>query len=242
MSLSKPQIIEMFLKTYYNTLLEETYVYGLREEEIDRSKRELSEYNKERLVLKKEAYKPTGIVLGCPLPDKIYINQLWNISKSIEAFVKEINPKINACFAYVPRDYYHITLLNRTHFDHNREIKSINSEEKNKIQEILKAIQNKPISIHFKQLLLTSSGRLILAGYPDDEDIYVIREKIIEILPEFKINKPITAHIKLGHLLVLLKKDDLDTLLRKIKIKGNEIKKNITFTDLYTPLGRIPFN
>ncbi|MFX1250791.1 MAG: hypothetical protein ACFFCZ_04170 [Promethearchaeota archaeon] len=222
----------------YKTLLDEINSYGLKKEAIERSKRELCKIVDGTAYLKDLAYKPTGVALGCPFPDNYFRDQLWGISKLIEEYLMKINPEKEPSFAFVPPNWYHITIMNLTHFDRDSSIKSINKEQKRDIQTVVERQRN-PISIQFNGMILTSQGRLIVRGFPNNNYFHTLKILLHEKLSLSIDESKLTAHTKLGHVLLYLDKNNLEGFLKEINYYGKQISKKLTFNNVYTPLGRI---
>jgi hypothetical protein len=203
------------------------------------SARELCENRNGRTYLKVIAYRPTGIALGCPLPDKRFARRIWRISRLIEEFLAELAPNAEKTFAHVPPEYYHITLLNRTHFESDRLVTSLTAAEKSSVTRLLDSMRHGPVIIHLNQLILTNGGRLMIPGFPADDSIYEIRESIAAEVPALRNHLPAMAHIKLGHILCSLAEADQRRIWQFVSNCGWHISARLAFNDVYTPLGRI---
>ncbi len=145
-------------------------------------------------------------------------------------------------FAFVPPDWYHVTLLNRAHFDVTAlsSITMMTENERRLAQDVIAKSDANPIMLHLNGLILTSTGRLIVPGFPSDDRMYELRSRLVEELPQLQINAPITAHIKLGHVLTKLNLAEFKKLLDYVALYEEHTSARLTFDDVYTPLGRIP--
>lgn len=211
---------------------------GFNCDELKRSINILSYNDGGKYFLKEIAYKPTGIALGCPLPN-IFSSELENITEKIENKLIETFEMCDNAIAYVPKKSYHITVLNRSHFDHDNTIIPLSHVTKNNAAKIIRNTNINPIKIHFNGIVLTRSGRLLVTGYPLDNKLQQIRYLLSSSLPELCVNIPSLAHIKIGHLLTPFSLTKKPNFLSTILEYGNMIDFIITFTDFYTPLGRI---
>ena len=185
------------------------------------------------------ACKPTGLALGCPLPDKNITNQLWQMANSFNSYLFSLSNYKDKNFAFVPPELYHITVINRSHFDISEVIVTISEAEKQKIQIIINQVVRGTIKIQLKGLILTSSGRLIVSGFPLDKILFLLRAKLTQLLPDLCIHTPPIATIKLGHILVPLDFEKTEQLLQWITQCRENIDAVLSFSDFYTPVGRI---
>lgn len=229
----------------YRLLASECRRRGLDTNEVERSSAQLNCRMGVTCHLNEIAYKPTGIALGCPIPDKQFTRRLWYLSRLIEQYLAKLSIGKKPTFAFVPRNWYHTTLVNRTHFDVTPASfmlggdHLLSEEERRSSQAVISQTGAGPLLVQFNGLILTSSGRLIVPGFPADDRLYEMRYRLKNLLPQVLVNVPRTAHIKLGHLLVHLENDQLKTFLNWLALCGQHISARIAFSDLYTPAGRI---
>jgi 2'-5' RNA ligase len=225
-------------KATYNTIIERFKRNGLIKSNIKRSFSELCEKKENKYYLKSIAFRPTGVVLGCPLNNQNFIQKLWLLSESFDQYLKSISDN-NARFAFVPSESYHITIVSHSHFDIDKQIDLMTDIDKEKVNIVIKNNSQGPISIDFKGILLTPEGRLLIPGYPCDNNLYHLRKKLTESVPELRANIPKVAHIKLGHMLIYVENEKSKLLLDWITFFGNTINEKLIFEDVYTPIGRI---
>jgi len=224
----------------YRKITDKLKKSGFDCDQLKRSMNELSCSVDGTCFLKEVAYKPTGLALGCPLP-KILSSQIKMVAENIENRLIDTFELCNNAIAYIPETSYHITVLNRSHFDDDSKIVFLEEALKNKAEEIIKKMSIGSIEIHISGILLTQSGRLLVSGYPLDDKLQQIRCVLSSSIHELSVNIPILAHIKIGHLVLPLSlKNRIKSLIRILEY-GNMIDCNIIFKDLYTPAGRIKF-
>lgn len=222
----------------YLFLARECRRQGLDPSEVERSARELSYAIDMMYYLKSAAYKPTGVALGCPLPDKRVAKRLWRLSRLADKCLTALCRGRRKRFAFVPPDWYHVTLVNRSHFEFT-EIISMTEDEREDARKVIAQISGGLIVLHLNGLVLTAGGRLIVPGFPSDDRVYELRSRLVEAMPQLRINVPITAHIKLGHVLAPLNADELKILLSWVALCGEHVSARLIFYDVYTPAGRI---
>jgi len=230
---------DIICRTRYRTIARECRRHGLAQDQIKKSLYELSQQVGDRYYLKDTAYKPTGVALGCPLPDANVARQLWRIAQLFERYLKLLCPDDEKTFAFVPSDSYHITLANRSHFETTTAITPITEEEKEISRQAIARVGQGTIKVHLHGLILTRTGRLIIPGFPCDTRLYQIRASLVERISELRVNVPDVAHIKLGHVLAPLDMQKVESLLCWIMRCGGLVSFGLSFDDVYTPIGRI---
>lgn len=102
----------------YEALSNQIKEEGLKKEEISLSRKLYTSIDGTPF-LNDNAYKPTGVALGCPIPDQNFKNHLWEITKSLADRLTKIKSENVPSFAFVPSDWYHITIMNFTQYAAN---------------------------------------------------------------------------------------------------------------------------
>jgi len=228
--------------TFYSNVSRKCRLKGLDLEEISRSQRRLGQCKDGIYYLHPDAFKPTAVALGFPLPDHFFVRRLWRISCLVENYLRRVTNSNKTTFAHVPPDSYHITIVNRTHFDKHREIFSINKAEKWKSRNAIASLNPGYILLFFNGLIVSREGRVLVCGYTFDNRFFLLRNTLIDRMDIFEEHVPPAAHIKLGHILVNLDQEQLRSLLLYTSVCGEHISRMVLFKDLYTSLGRIPLS
>jgi hypothetical protein len=218
----------------YGELLSEVQEEGLNAGEIEKSKTIYSISEARSCWIKAEAYKPTGVALGCPLPDRKTTFLFWRLSRLAMQWLGNQTGNSNS-FAFVPKDWYHVTIANWSHFDLHRDISEITETKVRIVNEVLKTNPSS-INIRFAGLLITRAGRLIVPGYPTDGLIFRLRRELVARIPELSINLPVTAHIKLGHLLYPLNHEKSIAFQKWLTGCGKIIDRTVSFSSIHTPI------
>ncbi len=217
-------------------------VLGFDPAQIARSRQELVERTGTIWTVRHVAYKPTGVALGCPLPDARATRRFWRIAQVVDHHLRGLSADgAPEPFAYVPANWYHATLLNYTHFDDCAagEIRPLGAEDWPDLCQAVAEANAGPISVECSGLVLTRSGRLLVTGFPDSEAVYRLRACVAERLPGLRTHIPATVHFKLGHLLTCPAESDRERLLAHVALCGQHISARLTFSSVHTPLGTI---
>jgi len=226
-------------RLYFQNVERTIRKHGIDGPWVDKISSHFCHFSNDRHYLKDTAFKPTGIALGCPLPNIRFSRRLWRIAQLVENTIAKIINQEEKVFAYVPADWYHITLLNRTHFEESKEINSLTVEEQKETAGIIQNTLTAPIVLNINGLLLTRNGALIVPAFPCDNQIYNLRLKVVEEVPTLGIHVPTGAHIKIGNILRNIEQEQLSQLLQAIYVCGNHISERLEFSDIYSPRGRI---
>jgi hypothetical protein len=228
----------LICRNEYIRLARQVEQKGISQNEIEICKTTLVELRDSQWLLKPIAFLPTGVALGCPLP-QIQVQKLFHrITRLIERWLQgEDDPNLPV-FAYVPPQSYHITIVNRSHYEYN-EIVPLTLDEQKSIQQAVSRLQIGMISVVAGGLFLTHTGRLFVKCFVFDDKILNLRTVLAEFYPQLRTNVPKLVHIKIGHLMKPLNQAQLLEFGTWLERFGYYTISRIDFTDLYTPAGRI---
>ena len=241
-----------FLRQCLHTYLQigrECRRYGLDHSAIRRSQGELSELRCERWYLRPEAFDPSGVALGRPLPDAKVTRLLWRASQLANKKLETLTGS-NSCVAFVAPEYYHITVLNRDHFDirqgdhsandltdeRSREITMLSEAEFEDCAATVRRLSLHSTSVLMRGVVLTASGRLLVTAYPFGEEILFLRRELLAAMPTLRSNVPVPSAltIKVGHLRHLLTLPQLYEFLGWLGICGEHLCARLRFTSTAT--------
>ena len=144
------------------------------------------------------------------------------------------------CFAFVRPSTYHVTIVNRTHFDHGA-VHAMSLREAQCAQGIIASAGINEIRIDLQGLLLTPDGRLLARGFPLDDKLRRLRCSLTSAWPQQVEQQPVLAHVKLGHLLQPLSLVQVRQILDWLGRASHHLATRLTFADAYTPHGRVGF-
>ena len=210
---------------------------GLDAEQIQLSADRYRERSAGRDFVTPDAYRPTGAALGCPLPDDGVSRKVSLVSEELERFLRKAHPAARSWFAFVPANSYHVTVVNRGHYDTSKVV-SLDDATRRRLAAV---VGNYPaIALDLAGIALTRQGRVIVKCIPRGDDLAMLRELIVRRIPELAENVPRTAHIKLGHVLLSLTAEEVSAFIGFAKSFDDVVRGTLLFHDLFTPAGRIP--
>ena len=217
---------------------------GIIESEVRRSAVELSCLRSGHMELVPEAFLPTGIALGCPLPDAGLTEHIWQLTCEFGNNIQSMLCCSEDAIAVVPKEHYHVTIVNSRHFDvdDKKKIVGISSEQMQMAEMAMRKLECQEIRIMFCSLIFTAQGRLIVPGYPIGDDLFQLRHAL-EQIPNglFTANLPKTAHLKTAHLLKPFCLDQVEHVSEITQRLGRYINVEVAFCDVFSPQGRISF-
>lgn len=211
---------------------------GLDLQAIQKTCSSLTEIRPTQNLLRGEAYKPTGLALGRPLPESGQVELFARLACLTEARLKQYFRSELPSFAYVPADWYHITIANRTHYESSA-LSYLDEKEKQGIEALISKLGLQEIRVIASGLILTASGRLFVKCLPIDDRILQLRAMLIHTFPWLQTNMPKMAHIKLGHLMVPLAAPQLQSFVAWLARTEQHAICDLVFKDIYTPQGRV---
>jgi hypothetical protein len=221
----------------YARLARELAHLGLSRRWVEDCRNQLVEEREGRWYVKPLAYRPTGVALGCPLDHGVQ-NTFYRAACAAERWMQAVGDPSLPALAHVPQDAYHITILNRSHYDIN-EVIPMTPEEGKAVAASLRRLAPGMVQVLVTGLQLTHTGRLFARCLPTDDKILELRTRLAELHPELRTNIPRVVHIKIGHLLKPLEQDELDRFSLFMNRLGNSILARLDFTDVYMPTGRV---
>ncbi len=222
----------------YIRLAREVRQKGISPSEIDTCKNTLVEFRDGHWFLKPIAFSPTGVALGCPLPQERALKFFHHAAHLVERWLQNKEGAEVPVFAHVPHGYYHITVVNRSHYEFN-EVIPLTVDEQQLIRKSVMQLKLGPVSVVTDGLFLTHTGRLFVKCLVFDDKILQLRTSLAGSFPQLRTNIPRLVHIKIGHLMTIPGRTQLFELGMFLERLGHHAISRIEFTDLYTPVGRI---
>lgn len=201
---------------------------GVNPDGIGRRAAAIDEYRDGRWYVLPVAYVPTGVALGCPLP-RSDTARLWRLTCTVST------PAV----ALVPRDAYHITVVNRAHYEETAPA-SLTADEHLAVSETIQRMHLQRVVVIATGFSVTPGGHLLVECLPIGDELLTLRRDLIAAVPALGVHAPRTAQIKVAHLRTALHGDALTALLARLKAMSAYAASTLTFTDVFTPRGRIP--
>lgn len=180
------------------------------------------------------AFLPTGVALGCPL-DRDTTSRLCRMVHAIDRKLAAAARVARPVLAYVPARAYHITVVNRAHYEHSAPA-FLSEEEFRRVRACIATLRLRAIDVAMSGFMITAHGKVFFKCLPGDDRLLELRTRLVEALPALAVNVPKTAHMKLAHLRVPVPLDAIDAVARD----AGHAPQRLVFSDVYTPHGRIP--
>jgi hypothetical protein len=224
-------------RALYEQIEAATMECGLDREQVRLSADRYRERSAGRDFVTPDAYRPTGAALGCPLPDEEVSAKLSRVAEELERFLRTAHPDADSWFAFVPASSYHVTVVNRGHYDTSKVVNLDASMRRN----LAGVVGGYPaITLDLAGITLTRQGRVLAKCVPRNDDLGTLRRLIVSRIPKLAENVPRTAHIKLGHVLLPLTGVQISEFIRFAKSFDEFARGALLFCDLFTPAGRVP--
>lgn len=223
----------------YRRLARELGQRGISASQVERCRVALSEAGREGWQVIQAAYLPTGAALGCRLTEKNTERLFGRCARLMAGWLaQEVGKAGEAGLALVPAEAYHITVVNRSHYEVN-EVVAISSEEKQEIEAQVRRMGVGRISVMSCGVQVTHFGRVYIKCLPCDDKILRLRNQLGEGFPQLRTNIPRMLHIKIGHLIKPLNAGELLRFMSFMERMGQAVVRRLDFDDLFTPAGRI---
>jgi 2'-5' RNA ligase len=161
---------------------------------------------------------------------------LSSVAEELERFLRQTHPNEHAWFAFVPVNSFHVTVVNRGHYD-TSDVVNLDAAMRRRLARVVRKCP--AIALDLDGVSITRQGRVLAKCIPRSDDLAVLRELIVSQIPELAENTPRTAHIKLGHVLLPLSASQTAELVAFANSFADELRGALVFRDLFTPAGRV---
>jgi hypothetical protein len=222
----------------YRNIERELRHKGLDDNMIKYSAESLSDDVGGSYYLNEIAYKPTGIVLGSPLINNSYLDRVDSLLKSIDSWLKRYIKCTESCISIVPKEWRHVTIVNFSHYEYT-DVSFMDKTCYDSVSDFISNLNIGEIVVYPVGTLLTTAGKILVKCLPADDKLLYLRTCLSNAFPELRINMPKTIHIKICHLRKMIEYDDLLKFVGVLKILDSYVADYLSFSDLYTPEGRI---
>ena len=190
-----PMAIIERLRVLYDQIKQKADEQGINSQEIEKIKSRFFRYHDGRWKPHEAFWKPTGLVLGYPFPEPLG-----------EKFIS-LREEILAKLGLEPRQYWlpdkdalHITIVSYSHYSEaGMNVIPLPSAEVSKAREIIRSY--KPIEISFRGALVTNNGSLLVKGFVDNEDLFLLRGELMSKIRGITQRPQNLVHVKLAQIL-----------------------------------------
>ena len=159
------------------------------------------------------------------------------VAQTCEEIIKKLAPGEPKRLAYVPSQWYHTTVLNRTHFDNVGDVHPLSANEAENVRKEAENCDGMTVRICLKGLVMSEHGRLIIPGTAPDGVLQTLRERLVRAEPSLSCAYPGSAHVKLAHLLAPLDEGQWTRFQDELTAIGDKIDCCLTFNSIHTPIG-----
>lgn len=186
---------EQRLYELYDQIQKESDENGILPEKINFLKENFFSFKDGKWIADDALWKPTGIIIGYPLPKSLTNAFLLTRNKLIS--------DLNLSFRnYWLQDYekLHITVVSYSHYsEQGKNLKLFPSKEISKAKNIVSCFQ--PIDINFNGTVITSDGSILIKGYVKDESLFELRERLKNEIDGITKKQQNLVHTKIGQIL-----------------------------------------
>lgn len=193
--LKKSMSITERLSALYDGIKQKADEQGVNPQEVEKIKSMFFEYHDGKWQVHEAFWKPTGLVLGYPFPEALK-DKLASLRKEILA---KLNLKPNQY--WLPDDnLLHTTIISYSHYSESG--MNVIPLPLAEIPKARKIIGNyKPIEISFRGTLVTNNGSLLVKGFVNNEDLFLLRSELMSEIEGISQQPQTLVHVKLAQIL-----------------------------------------
>jgi hypothetical protein len=191
--------------------------------------------------LGEEAYLPTGLALGCPLPQPAAVSQLWEMACAVDRWLRAATASYNVGLAFVPCHWYHITLLSRSHYSDGRRLTYLTKEEAAQAAITIRELGIEMLSIVLSGLSISRSGALLVGAFPTNGSLEKVRLAAAQSNPLLQNRFPAMTYVKIAQLPCRLDDDVFSELAASFVNQYDALHLELCFQHVYTPAGFLSF-
>jgi nucleoside-diphosphate-sugar epimerase len=184
---------------------------GLDPKKINFIKKTFFEQSNGIWKAKPSFHVPTGLVLGYPF-DQEFTSRVLAIGNIAIKLLSSADTE----FSYWQQNNtdLHTTIVSYSHYDEQGEnVLSLPVEQYDLVGEI--CAEHKKINIHFRGILITPDGSLLIKGYPEDATVAELRSALQKRIEGITQKKQNLLHIKLGQILSVVPFNIIDQINTK---------------------------
>lgn len=183
------------LSALYDQLKQKADEQGINLQDVEEIRSSFFRYHAGRWEAHEAFWKPTGLVLGYPFPEALGGKFL------------SLRREILAKLGLKPSQYWlpdenllHITIVSYSHYSESgMNVIPLPLVEVPRAREIIG--NYKPIEISFRGALVTNNGSLLVKGFVDNEDLFLLRGELMSKIEGITQQPQNLVHVKLAQIL-----------------------------------------
>lgn len=184
------------LEAIYDSMKQQTDECGVDSQRIEEIRRTFFAFTSDRWRAHEAFWRPTGIVFGFPFSPEL--------QERFGSLGSEILDRIGLSEAqyWMPTpDQLHATVVSYSHYSEaGMNLISLPEKEVSKAKQIVAGFQ--PIAITFEGVLITTDGSVLVKGFTDDENLFVLRDKLQKGISGISQKPQNFVHVKVAQLLI----------------------------------------
>ncbi|MEK7516944.1 MAG: hypothetical protein AAB583_00170 [Patescibacteria group bacterium] len=183
------------LSALYDRIKQKTDEQGIDPQEVEEIRSSFFRYHNGKWQAEEAFWKPTGLVLGYPFAEPIGSRFISFRSK----ILAELGLKPYQ-YWLPDEDLLHMTIISYSHYSESgMNIILLPETEIPKAREIIG--NYRPIKISFRGGLITNNGSLLIKGFVEDEDLFLLRSELMAKIDGITQQPQNLAHVKLAQIL-----------------------------------------
>jgi len=218
------------LSALYDQIKQKSDEQGINPQEVEAIRNRFFRNHNGKWEAHEAFWKPTGLVLGYPFPE--------DLGGKFISLGREILAKLgleSSQYWLPDKDLLHITIISYSHYSEaGMNVIPLPLTEVTKAREIIR--NYKPIDISFRGVLIANNGSLLIKGFVNDEDLFLLRGKLMANIKGITQQRQNLVHIKLAQIL-----DDVPyELIEKVnRLYSSTDLGHYVFNDAKTPQGEL---
>lgn len=218
------------LNALYDQIKQKVDEQGINPQEVETIRNRFFRKHDGKWEAHEAFWKPTGLVLGYPFPE--------DLGGKFISLRREILAKLGleSIQYWLPdKDLLHITIISYSHYSEaGMNVIPLPLTEVAKAREIIR--NYKPIDISFRGVLITNNGSLLIKGFVNDEDLFLVRGELTTDIKGITQQRQNLVHIKLAQILDNVPYELIETVNR---LYSSTDLGHYVFSDAKTPQGEL---
>lgn len=183
------------LEAVYDSMKQKTDESGVDPRRIEEIRQTFFVFTNDRWVAHEAFWKPTGIVFGFP-----FTTELQERFASLRSEILDKTGLSKTQYWLPTTDQLHATVVSYSHYSEaGMSLVSLPEEEVPKAKQIIAAFQ--PIPITFEGVLITTDGSVLVKGFTDDENLFMLRDELQKGISRISQKPQNFIHVKVAQLL-----------------------------------------